>query len=282
MWYCGVPAACIKQHFLAEGRGDGVGGGGGQASVNPKAETVEELQARRKNLHLGMCKLLREDLALKAEAKLAGSFASQDVRSRIRKQITADFDSQTQRHQDVGVALFNDNAVYKRLMSEAIDGTTYAIQKIGVYLESVAGAIGQSELDIILYAPLADFASRATVLRLRTGIAEFPWVEVVEERRADIQLGDWDAASASPQALELVASALGGNANVRSVTVNGVKLVLSEGWTTDWLDWACHAAVMALPATAAMVLRNCGSLTRLDLRCDGRDVGCMNCTASRR
>jgi hypothetical protein len=38
--------------------GEGVGVGGLQASVNPKAETVEELQGRRKALHLGMCKLL--------------------------------------------------------------------------------------------------------------------------------------------------------------------------------------------------------------------------------
>jgi hypothetical protein len=42
----------------------GVFGVGRQASVNPKAETVEELQGRRKNLHLGMMKLAREDLAL--------------------------------------------------------------------------------------------------------------------------------------------------------------------------------------------------------------------------
>ncbi len=41
---------------------------GGQASVNPKAETVEELQGRRKNLHLGMLKLAREDLALALQA----------------------------------------------------------------------------------------------------------------------------------------------------------------------------------------------------------------------
>ncbi len=32
--------------------------------MNPKAETVEELQARRKNLYLGMLKLAREDLDL--------------------------------------------------------------------------------------------------------------------------------------------------------------------------------------------------------------------------
>ncbi len=42
----------------------------GQASVNPKAETVEELQARRKNLHIGMIKLAREDLSLTLQAAL--------------------------------------------------------------------------------------------------------------------------------------------------------------------------------------------------------------------
>jgi hypothetical protein len=36
--------------------------------VNPKAETVEELQGRRKALHMGMLKLAREDLNLTLQA----------------------------------------------------------------------------------------------------------------------------------------------------------------------------------------------------------------------
>jgi hypothetical protein len=42
-----------------------------QASVNPKAETVEDLLMRRKGLHLGMCKLLREDLSIMTEQAAA-------------------------------------------------------------------------------------------------------------------------------------------------------------------------------------------------------------------
>ncbi len=38
--------------------------------MNPKAETVEELQARRKNLHMGMLKLAREDLTLALQTAL--------------------------------------------------------------------------------------------------------------------------------------------------------------------------------------------------------------------
>ena len=49
-----------------------------QASVNPKAETVEELQRRRKGLHMGMCKLLREDLSIIAEKRAA--MKDQEVR----------------------------------------------------------------------------------------------------------------------------------------------------------------------------------------------------------
>ncbi len=43
---------------------------GAQASVNPKAETVEELLARRKNLHMGMLKLAKQDLALTLQAAI--------------------------------------------------------------------------------------------------------------------------------------------------------------------------------------------------------------------
>ncbi len=38
--------------------------------MNPKAETVEELLARRKHLHMGMLKLAREDLSLTLQAAL--------------------------------------------------------------------------------------------------------------------------------------------------------------------------------------------------------------------
>ncbi len=38
--------------------------------MNPKTETVEELRNRRKNLHMGMLKLAREDLALRLQAEL--------------------------------------------------------------------------------------------------------------------------------------------------------------------------------------------------------------------
>ncbi len=62
----------MQRNELVTGCGRGCGRGcegyGVQASVNPKAETVEELQGRRKALHMGMLKLAREDLALVLQA----------------------------------------------------------------------------------------------------------------------------------------------------------------------------------------------------------------------
>jgi hypothetical protein len=240
-----------------------------QASVNPKAETVEELQGRRKALHLGMCKLLREDLALKAEQRLADRRADADV-SGTRDRVVTEFDQLMRAHEEEDAGAFNSDERYKALMTEAIDGKAHALLKLDVYLESAAAGADAAALDRIRDAALADFANPAAELRLRTGVTEFPWAAVVEKQSPEIDLGEWDAAAVKPQALKSVAAALGGNAIIRAVTVRGVKLALREGWATTQLeDAALKEAVRAVPATVALVLRSCWGLTNLDLRCDG-------------
>jgi hypothetical protein len=235
--------------------------------MNPKVETVDELHRRRKNLHMGMCKLLREDLFLQAEARPAGGSAPPDTMRAIKERIIKDFDAQTQEHEMVGEAAFNDDAEYKRLMGESIDGKAHALVKLDIYLESVAATMGSADLARIFSARLADFADQAAVLGLRTGITDFPWAAVVLERSVDLDLGDFDAALVSGQARELVASALWGNSNVRSLLVKGVKLELSSGWETAELDWAKKSeAIQAAPVTVSLLLRNCSCLTALDLR----------------
>jgi hypothetical protein len=230
-----------------------------QASINPKAETVEELQARRKNLHMGMCKLLKEDLVLIAESKL-------DKKPNligIMERVIQDFDHRTQQHSKVGAAAFNNDAEYKLLMNQAIDGKAYALDKLDMCLEAI---LDPSVLNRILDAPLEDFANQAAVLRLRTGVTELPWAEIVLERKADLDFGEWDAASVSAKVRELVAGALGSNPNVRTVLVKGVRLALNDGWTTTEIEWCNNAAVKALTYTASLVLRNCSCLLILDAR----------------
>jgi hypothetical protein len=227
--------------------------------VNPKAETVEDLQGRRKALHLGMCKLLREDLVLVAESRHADCSAISGAGA-IKERITQDFDSQTREHEGVDAAAYNDDNVYRHCMFEAIDGKAHAITKMEVYLESAAAG---RVTDLVFNAALKDFDCWATTLRLRTGITAFPWEDVVKERSPDIDLDEWDAALVSEQARELVAGALQSNRNVRSVTVKGVKLALSDGWATTEIKWE---QVPALPVTVALLVRNCTLLSTLDIR----------------
>ncbi len=241
----------------------------GQASVNPKVETVEELQGRRKRLHIGMCKLLREDLAFKAEQLLSDCQAVGvgEIRVRgveagdIRAHVTTEFDELTRGHESMWADVFNADERYKALMAEAIDGKAHALLKLGVFLESAARGSDRAALDRIRDTPLAHFADPTVVLPLQTGVTQFPWAAVIRDKSPEIDLGDWDAAPVSAQALESVVMALCGNTNIRIVIIKGRKLALSEGWATAQLKWtdnkACTAAMKKLPATLVLVLRNC-------------------------
>ena len=236
--------------------------------MNSKVETVEELKGRRKTLHLGMLKLLREDLALQTEETLVGCLAMprDEEKRAIKQRIIMDFDALIVEHDKVKPGEFNDDAKYQGMMNEAMNGKAYALKKMSIYMESVVAKMGQPALQAIFNAPFAEFGNRAAVLRLQTGITDFPWEAVVLELRADIDLGEWDAASVPAQALERVSAALGQDANVRSVLVKGVKLELNDGWLTKELQWSGKAAVKGAPATVGLLLRNCCRLLGLDIR----------------
>ncbi len=238
--------------------------------MNPKVEVVEELLCRRKNLHLGMCKLLLEDLALKIEQLLADRKADAHAGG-IRDSVIMELAELTRAHKLLDAADFNEDEKYKELMTQAIDSKKYALLKMDIYLESSAATADQpTDLNSIRDTPFKRLSDPTEVLQLRTGITNFPWADVVTHKRAEIDLKDWDAGQAAPRALESVAATLGGNGYIRVVTVYGVKLALSDGWATAWLDLSDNTAVKALPVTVAVVLRNCRALTSLNLWCDAR------------
>jgi len=256
-----------------------------KASVNPKAETLEELHMRRKSMHLGMCKLLREDLALGLEQRLACCQAGTGeirVAGEICDRVAMEFDQLIRAHRDeeMDACAFNEDERYKALTTEVIDGKKLALVKLDIYLESAARGSDPAALDRIRDAPLAHIGDPTVVLSLRTGATQFPWAAVVKDKSPEIDLGDWNAAPVAQEALEIVATALGDNANVRVVKIKGVQLALSEGWATARLAWADNAAVKALPATVAVVLRNCRGLTSLDLRSNSIDPASAACLAA--
>jgi hypothetical protein len=216
---------------------------------------------------MGMGKLLKEDLSLLAESKVAQANAPPHIVIRIKERVTKDYEFKLQEHETLDVVAFNDDAEYKRMMNEAIDCKNYALEKIEIYLESVALGMSTEDLERIFNAPLVDWASQAQVLRLRTGIiTEFPWEEVVQKQSATIDLGNWNAASLTVQARDLVSGALRGNQNVRTVVLCGFEIFLSSGWSTDRLEWQANPAVQKVPATVSLLLRSFDSLLSLDIR----------------
>jgi hypothetical protein len=243
-----------------------------QAFANPKVETVEELQGRRKTLHLGMCKLVLEDLSFLAEQKnsLRNSCVWDHPKQcqQLKFNIQTEFQKLVLEHASLSSNVFNNDEVYKLKVAEIIDAKKNGVLKLDTYLESTYLGFDLAALDRICDAPLQYFADPCLVLPLLTGLTHFPWAAVVKDRSPEIDLGVWDAAAVAARPLESVAEALAGNANIRVVTLKDVKLVLSEGWATTRIEWVGNAAVQALPATVGLVLRNCVSLTSLDLRCD--------------
>jgi hypothetical protein len=240
--------------------------------VNPKAESVEELKARRKNLHMGMCELLREDLAYKAYEKLSITFnVVGSVGRQIKESVLKEFDDQTREHESRGEEIFNQDEMYKKLSNEAIDGKTHALEKIDFLLtraqndtgnEATPDGMDQQLETAILKAALKDFTG---LMRLRT---DFPWDDVEKNNKTEIDLRAWDAATIPEWALrEFVVCALGGNTVIRAVMIKGVRLELSQGWATTELLWSRNQAVKAVPATVWLVLRTCVGVTKLDIRC---------------
>ena len=184
----------------------------------------------------------------------------------IKERIKVDFHKLVEQHEDRDISEFNNDGVYKYLMSEAIDGKAYAILKMDIYIESLESNFEERALVKIFDCPIMNFKSPATVLELRTDIVGFPWTEIVEEKSAAIDIGGWNADGVESKAIEHVSNALRSNINLRSVDAASVKLDLKEGWATTKIDWKSKEAVTLLPATAALLLRNCNRATNLNIR----------------
>ncbi len=187
----------------------------------------------------------------------------------IKERIKGDFNKLVEQHECRDISEFNNDGTYKYLMSEAIDGKAYAILKMDIYIESLESNFQERALDKIFDCPIMNFKSPAAVLELRTDIVGFPWTEIVEEKSAAVDIGGWNADGVAPKAIEYVVNALRSNINLRSVDAASVKLDLKEGWATKTIDWESKEAITLLPATAALLLRNCTRATNLNIRLQG-------------
>jgi hypothetical protein len=248
-----------------------------RANMNLKGLTLEQLIERRKLLHLAMLKNLHEELHVDAQAlqakKQEGSEAADTIQlksddvEKIKVCIKKDFEDLEKRHDKKNAIDFNDDKTFKDLITEAIDGKAMALEKMRIYLEALCEKRKEDHLAEIFSVNFMELKSKAAQLMLKTGIKNFPWKSVVEDNSPKIDLGDWDAAKVTQKEdIKHVVDALGGNTHINSIVLKNVELALKDGWNTMSINMSNNAVVKELPATVALLLRNCKYLTSLDLR----------------
>ena len=194
------------------------------------------------------------------------------IGNKIVETVLADFAELTRRHNDIPVAKFNEDTLYKQLTSEAIEAKSLAIHKIRICAGQVKKGAADDTLARVMGRPLQDFATRAVELEEETGLssASFPWKEILEMRSA-INFGLWRAEGVDPGVIRVVSEELFKNTALRGVTLQGddritYTLALPKGWKSSKLEWSEQSVVNLSPAVASILVKHCVALQFLDLR----------------
>ena len=194
----------------------------------------------------------------------AGAGACAGVLEAIKKQ----FEELEVKYTAMLAEEFNDDKNYKALTAEAIDGKSLAIMKVEIVSQKLREAASEDTLAAIVGRPLKDFMDRAVVMAIETGMADFPWTDIVEKK----VVVDFGRCRPVLKWLELIATELGNNRNFRMAKTlrgDGREMIFSmpqEGWAATELP-ECKELCKESPVLFASIVRNCSSLTRLDLRC---------------
>ena len=153
-----------------------------------KGLTLEQLVERRKELHMAMVSNLKEELSIQAPAALGGSEATVAAAAALLDSVKRSLKDLELKYNDICAEDFNNDTFYKTLMAEAIEAKSLALIKVRIFANQLNQGSTLETLNAITQMPLGDFASRAVLLELETGMVDFPWKEVVE-KSASVNFG---------------------------------------------------------------------------------------------
>ena len=236
-----------------------------------KGLTLEQLVARRKNLHLAMFRNIQEEYSVGAPAELAyaGTAASDDC---VIQSIQEELKSLDMKYRNIPADSFNIDSEYKALTAEAIEVKSLAFKKIRVFADLSKRGATAAVLDAVRARPIQGFVSsaRAIELEIETGLSHFPWSDLVDGKDI-VNFGRWSPAEIKPEIYKIAVEELGKNTKVRTVTVLGSSrelrtAVLPDGWQTEQLNLSENKFVIEAPSLLGMLLQNCKCLVQLDLR----------------
>ena len=235
-----------------------------------KGLTLEQLVERRKELHMAMVSNLKEELFIQAPAALGGSEATVAAAATLLESVKRSLEDLELKYNDICAEDFNNDTLYKTLTTEAIEAKSLALIKVRIFAHQLNKGSRMETLDAITQMPLGDFASRAVLLELETGIVDFPWKEVVGNA-ASVYFGLWSPEGVDQEKFEVVSAELGKNTNLRKAAWMGrdgqqLSLTLPEGYAIRELDWSGSLEIKQSPAIASLLIRQCLQLETLDLR----------------
>ncbi len=109
--------------------------------------------------------------------------------------VKSEYSSFLQTHKAIQASDYNVDEKYKELTKEAIEAKALGIKKVKCYIrECTSSGSDANLLERILGTPFQKYSSESIALELETGVFDFPWKDVVEQKET-VDLGAWSPTS---------------------------------------------------------------------------------------
>lgn len=162
-------------------------------NVNLKGLTVEELQERRKTLHVAMFDNLISEIQLDFHVVDCAESYKEAVLNQCREVL--------HKHKERPSQEYNEDSTYKDALEEALNIKSLAPRKMAIICQRRAFDCDEKDFRRILHAPLADIGQDGKYYKLLSGFSDFPW-EAIFERAAATRVVDIPA-SMNPHQISL-------------------------------------------------------------------------------
>jgi hypothetical protein len=249
-----------------------------RVNVCLKGLTLEQLEERRRDLHISMTGNLREELTLESSPSslLQHHLDNSEVTElsvidhtasieRARKHVMIEFEKVIDVQNHIALDIFNDDDQYKIITTKAIDAKKIALQKIQFYVENLFVGCNDTLLDSVLARSFEDFAIPGTKEELKSGLLKpFPWRDLIEGKDM-VDFGNWSPQSLPVTALDTALIELA-KRTFHYMKIRNDHLKLENGWASTDVNWDNQNAVKLSSETVAFMIKNCNNLTSLSIR----------------
>ncbi len=168
-----------------------------------------------------------------------------------------------QTHRTIPASEYNMDEKYKEVTKDAIEAKALGMKKIKYYIRerTSAGSADSSLLERILSTPFQAFSSESIALELETGVFDFPWRDIVDQKET-INLKTWDPISLANWQLDKVCETIAKHTMWVKAWVHGHLIEFSGGMMAQDITLDTPLPSECVPTVAFLFSVNT-NLTRL-------------------